>query len=339
MPETNPHRLGSVLSRFFYDFLVQQKGVSRHTILSYRDALRLLIRFAANFLHKPVADLAIEDLHSDMILAFLNHLEAERGAAIVTRNCRRAAIRSFFQYLSEVDLTKLEHCTRVLQIPPKRAPERPVDYLEAEEVTALLKQPDIRSPLGRRDRALLAFLYNTGARIQEALDLRIGSLQLDKPALVKLHGKGNKTRICPLWPETVDLLRALIAERQPTPGNEDRVFLNRRGEPITAAGTRYRLRRYVAKAAVQYPRLTTKDVTPHTFRHTAAVHLLAAGVDVNIVRGWLGHVSLDTTHHYAQIDLATKRRALEAAAANGVAGIGRVRWKPTDDLLSWLDNL
>lgn len=331
--------LGSALTRFFYEFLVEQQGVSRHTVLSYRDTWRLFLRFSSKTLDKPVANLSIDDMDSELVLSFLNHLEKARGVSIPTRNVRLAAIHSFFRFLSEQDPERLERCIRVLQVPFKRSPVRPVDYLEDEEVAALLKKPNPQTVLGRRDRTLLALLYNTGARIQEVLDLRISSLQLGSPAFVKLKGKGGKSRVCPLFPETTALLQTHIAERQPPPTQEDHLFLNRRGEALTAAGVRYRLRRYVASAITGRPRLAAKRVTPHTFRHTAAVHLLASGVDLNVVRGWLGHVNLDTTNHYAQIDMATKRRALEAAAANGAPRIRPIRWKPTADILSWLDQL
>ena len=171
---------------------------------------------------------------------------------------------------------------------------------------AILAQPDRSTVEGQRDHALLAFLYNTGARIQEALDLRPQALRLDSPACVRLYGKGRKERMCPLWPETVLLLRSLL-RRQPRADDEP-IFINRYGAPLGASGVRFKLTHYIAAAAKKVPSLASKNVTPHSFRHATAVHLVAAGVDITVIRSWLGHVSLDTTNHYAQANLETKQK-------------------------------
>ena len=201
---------------------------------------------------------------------------------------------------------------------------------------AILAQPDRSVLEGQRDHALLSILYNTGARIQEALDVRPRTVRFDSPACVRLYGKGRKERLCPLWPETVSLLKALL-QRQPRADDEP-IFVNRYGAPLGASGLRFRLAKYVQAAAKFVPSLTSKHVTPHSFRHAAAVHLVAAGVDITVIRSWLGHVSLDTTNHYAQANLETKRKALERLKPSSKTS-GPPRWKRDASVLAWLDSL
>jgi site-specific recombinase XerD len=295
--------------------LVQQRGASAHTVHAYRDSWRLFLRFVASRQRREVAALAFADLTGAEVLAFLEHVEHERHDSVTTRNCRLAALRSFFAFVAAHEPLAVGQCAEVLRVPVKRATRRTITYLDPEEVRAILAQPDRTTRSGQRDHALLALLYNTGARIQEALSLTPSAVRLDPPTQVRLMGKGRKERICPLWPETASLLAALL-EREP-PGQAEPIFVNRYGQPLRASGVRFRLRQYVAAAANSRPRLGEKHVTPHTFRHTAAVHLVAAGVDVTVIQSWLGHVSLDTTFLYAQANVETKRRALEQADRNG----------------------
>jgi site-specific recombinase XerD len=324
-----------LLHAYFYDWLINQRNTSHHTIVAYRDTWRLFLRFVAQSAQKAVAKLALADLGAAQVLAFLNHIEQERDVCISTRNCRLAALRSFFTFVADREPLAAVQCAEVLRIPTKRAPQRELDYLETEEVSAILAQPDCNTSEGQRDHALLALLYNTGARIQEALDLCPRAIRLNPPVQVRLYGKGKKERLCPLWPETADLISTLL---RGSPRQEDQpIFVNRYGHPLGAAGVRYKLRHYVQAAAQQAPSLKGKRVTPHTFRHSAAVALVAAGVDVTVIRSWLGHVHLDTTNRYAQANLATKRHALEQITD------GRptepARWKDDDELLNWLDTL
>jgi site-specific recombinase XerD len=227
-------------------------------------------------------------------------------------------------------------CEKVLRIPTKKAHQPVVNYLDADEVTAILRQPDRSTLEGQRDYALLALLYNTGARIQEALDLCPRSVRLRSPTQVKLFGKGRKERICPLWPETADLLTALL-KRQPQPDDEP-IFRNRYGEPLGAAGVRFKLHHYVQRAAEKMPSLKGKHVSPHTFRHAMGVAMVAAGVDITVIRSLMGHVSLDTTNHYARANLETKRQALEQVDTS-TRPAKPPRWKRDPDLLSWLNSL
>jgi site-specific recombinase XerD len=216
--------------------------------------------------------------------------DLRHSMAIGTRNCRLAAIRSFFNFVAGKEPTYIAQCAEILTVPIKRAPIPAPCYLELREVEAILAQPDRSTLEGMRDHALLSFLYNSGARIQEALDLCTEAIRFESPSCVRLHGKGRKERICPLWPETVMLLNKLL-ERQPRAPTE-RVFVNRYGEPLGASGVRFKLAAYVEAAAKTVPTLRSKHVTPHRFRHATAVHLVSAGVDITVIRSWLGHVSL-----------------------------------------------
>jgi site-specific recombinase XerD len=326
----------TLLRAFFYEWMVQQRNASLHTVRSYRDTWRLFLRFVADCRQQTVAQLRLADLAASEVSAFLNHAERERGDTIGTRNCRLAALRSFFGFVAGREPTVVAQCTEILHIPTKKAPIHAPCYLEPDEVKTILAQPDRSTIEGQRDHALLAFLYNTGARIQEALDVRPQALRFDSPACVRLYGKGRKERLCPLWPETVSLLRALL-RRQPRADDEP-IFVNRYGVPLGASGVRFRLAEYVAAAAKIEPSLASKHVTPHSFRHATAVHLVAAGVDITVIRSWLGHVSLDTTNHYAPANLETKRKALERLA-NSSRPSKPLPWKRDKTVLAWLDTL
>ena len=225
-----------------------------------------------------VSALRTEDLTGAEVLAFLQHIERDRHGSIGTRNCRLAAIRSFFSFVAEREPRAAKLCSEVLHVPFKRAPKKAMCYLESAEVSAILSQPDQATAEGQRDHTLISVLYNTGARIQEALDLRPQNVHLKSPTHVRLLGKGRKERISPLWPETADVIAALL-RRCPRRVDEP-LFINRYGEPLTASGFRFRLRQYVKAASQHVPTLSRKRITPHIFRHTTAVHLVAAGVDV-----------------------------------------------------------
>jgi site-specific recombinase XerD len=325
-----------LLQAFFQDWLGGQRNLSRHTVLSYRDTWRLFLRFVASRKARAVSQLVLKDLTEAEVLAFLRHCEDDRHTSIGTRNCRLAALRSFFHFVADREPTVAAHCAEVLRIPTKRAPKPALCYLEADEITAILDQPDQSTAEGQRDHVLLSLLYNTGARIQEALNLCPRALRLDPPTQVRLFGKGGKERICPLWPETAELLTALL-RRQPRAEDEP-IFLNRFGRPLGAAGVRFKLHQYIRAAAQRVPSLTSKRVSPHTFRHSTAVSLVSAGVDVTVIRSWLGHARLDTTNHYARASLETKRQALELVDPSVRPG-KPPRWKSDPELLAWLDAL
>jgi site-specific recombinase XerD len=328
--------LPKLMYSYFHEWLTQQRNASQRTVSAYRDAWRLFLRFVSARQKKKVAVLGLESLTDTEVLAFLQYVEQERKVTIRTRNCRLAAIRSFFSFVAAHEPLAAQHCAEVLRVPFKKAPQRALCYLESTEVSALLSQPDRTKMEGQRDHALLSFLYNTGARIQEALNLRPQDMHLKSPAHVTLLGKGRKERISPVWPETAELLAALL-RRHPRRSDEA-VFVNRYGEPLTASGFRFRLRQYVQAATCKTPTLSRKRITPHVFRHTTAVHLISAGVDVTVIRSWLGHVHLDTTNHYAQASLEMKRKALEQVDSK-LRPSKPPHWKRDADLLAWLDSL
>lgn len=331
-----PDPFPRLLHVFFTEWMVEQRNASVHTVRSYRDTWRLFLRFVAGRLGKPVVRLALNDLTAAEVGAFLRHVEDDRGDTIGTRNCRLSALRSFFGFVAAREPEAIAQCAAILHVPMKKAPVRAPDYLEPEEVRAILSQPDRSTLAGQRDHALLSFLYNTGARIQEALDVTAQAIRFESPACVRLQGKGRKERISPLWPETVELLKALL-DRMPRPADAP-VFVNRYGAPISASGVRFKLAAYVTAAEKDIPGLAAKRVTPHSFRHATAVHLVAAGVDITVIRSWLGHVSLDTTNHYAQANLETKRRALERVETPDPDG-NPPSWRRDQSVLDWLDTL
>lgn len=334
-----PTSLGRSLRGFFADHLPKVRGASPHTVQSYRDALVLLLRFIAVRGRRAVAFLDFDDIAPEDILAFLDHLETERSNGATTRNARLAAIHAFARYTAAGHPEHLERCQRILAIPFKRAHQRVVEYLEAEELRAILDAPDCTTAEGRRDHALLLTLFNTGARVQEIVDLRPCDLQLVRPLQVRLCGKGRKERICPLWPHTADILRTLLAERRMDPTATSTLFRNRRGEPLTRFGVRYLLRKYVTIARSAVPTLSVKRVHPHTMRHTTAVHLLQAGVDLVTISHWLGHASVETTNRYAAVDLETKRAALVKARPLGKIDVGLAEWRTNASILKWLESL
>jgi site-specific recombinase XerD len=260
-----PAPFTNLLHTFFHEWLGQQRNLSRHTVLSYRDTWRLFLRFVSTRQHRPIVALSLSDMDTPVVLAFLQYLEKERGVSIGTRNCRLSALHAFFAYVAQKEPTAIAQCAAIAHIPTKKTSHPAMAYLEADEVEAILKQPDQSKLVGQRDYVLLAFLYNTGARIQEALDVTLAAIRFDPPAQVELFGKGRKTRVCPLWPETVKLIKALL-KRNPRDKHEQ-IFVNCYGRPLGQVGVRFKLNQYVQRAAKTMPSLTKKDISPHSFRH------------------------------------------------------------------------
>ena len=324
---------------FFEDYLACQRNLSRNTIQSYRDAMKLFLQFAAAQRKKPAARLLVADIDHRLITGFLEHLEDTRNNSIQTRNHRLVVLRSLFKYISLREPLFLDCSRKILAIPLKRGAELPeIHYLEKEELAALIAAVDRNTPLGRRDYGLLLFMYNTGSRVQETADARISWLSLGKPYKAEILGKGRKWRSCPLWESTVQVLRDLISERKARDGCQDYLFLNRFGEPLSRAGIADIIQRYTARAAATMASLRAKKVTPHTIRHTTAMHLLQSGVEVNVIRSWLGHVNLATTNRYVEIDLEMKTEALRACELPMGRGLP-ARWRSKPDILTWLESL
>jgi site-specific recombinase XerD len=332
--------LGQLVQSFFADHLVVQKGLRLGSVRSYRDTLRLFLCFVTDQTHQPISRLSLQDLTFDRVLCFLKYLETDRGNHARTRNQRRAALNTFFAYLALRVPEMLATCQQVAAIPVKRTAAPATHYLEEEEIAALLRRLPRQGRHAMRDRTLLLFLYNTGARVQEAADVRVQHLDFEPPAKVHLHGKGDKWRICPLWDQTVSHLRLLLSERRPAPALAEPVFCARRNVALTRYGIYKIVRRHGASWDTAGPE--PRRVTPHLFRHTAAVHLLESGVAVNVIRGWLGHVSLDTTNRYAELTLRAKAAALRACEPVCTASAGcrsDAVWKDDRALLDWLNAL
>jgi site-specific recombinase XerD len=334
-----PNALASTLRAFFGDHLPTIRGVSPHTIRSYRDSAALLLRFIASTTGRPVVTLDVPDLTVDHIVAFLQHLEQQRHVTATTRNVRLAAIHAFARFLAGQEPTYLDQAQRLLGIPFKRARPRPISYLEYEEVAAVLASVDRSTRPGRRDYILLATMFNTGARVQEILDLRARDLQLSKPYQLRLVGKGRKVRWCPLWPQTAQLLRAWCLEQQLDLRADAPVFVNQRGLPLTRFGVRFILGKHVRRAAQHQPSLLTKRLHPHSMRHSTAVHLLKSGVDLPTIAHWLGHASVNTTNRYVTVDLELKRKALARAAPLGTSRSSPASWRRDPSVLEWLEAL
>ena len=338
-----PTALARAVRRFFEEYLPGLRGLSAHTIHSYRDTLVLFLRFAATDARCKIERLDLVHIAADRVLAFLTHLEQVRHNGIATRNARLAAIHTFARFLCSERPDHIAQLQAVLAIPFKRgAREQPVEYFEGEEMATFLASIDRRTSRGTRDYALFALLFNTGARVQEVLNLQLADVRLERPYQVRLVGKGNRVRVCPIWPGTAQLLRAHIERRRVDDGSPSatRLFSNQRGGPLTRFGVRYLLRRYLAAGAAITPTLSAKRLHPHSLRHTTAIHLLKAGVDFATISQWLGHSSLTTTMRYARADLDLKRAALAQVFPDALAppSAGRVRLD-TSDLTGWLRRL
>jgi integrase/recombinase XerD len=330
--------LSGLIQSFFQQHLAQARGASPHTIRAYRDTLRLFLEHLAKQLHRGVDRLTLTDVTSQVVLEFLLNLEAQRGNQAVTRNCRLAALRSWVRHLLHHDPEHADQYARILALPAKRTIHVQPDYLEPEQFRLVLNQVDMRSRSGLRDGALLLFLYNTGARVSEALLMRWTDVCLTRPWQVRLHCKGGKERICPLWKQTADLLRRLQCVALVSAPSQ--VFLNSHGQPLTRDGVAYLLRQYYQLARKQHSSLPKPSIHPHVLRHSCAVALLQAGIDLTAIRDYLGHSSVATTGRYLQTNLAMKREVLNQFWKR--AGLERgqpKRWRPTRGLLACLESL
>lgn len=326
--------LAPVLEKFFTDRLRRQRDVSANTVAAYRDAFRLLLRFALQQLGKPPSAILLAEIDADLIAGFLDHLEKARHNSVRTRNARLAAIHSFFRFVALEEPAASGVCLRVLAIPTKKARRRLVTSLNRAEVEALLAAPDRRTWLGRRDHALLFLCVQTGLRVTELRSIRRRDLTLTAGPHVRCSGKGRKERCTPLTREVVLVLRPWLAER---PGQPDSpAFPSRRGTTLSTDAVERMVARYATAAAASCRSLRTKNVTPHVLRHTAAVTLLQAGVDRAIIALWLGHESVETTQMYLDADLSTKERAIARTAPFRV---GARRYRPPDSLLAFLEGL
>ncbi|NDY94372.1 tyrosine-type recombinase/integrase [Wenzhouxiangella limi] len=321
----------ALVQTFFTSYLIDQRAVSPRTVTTYRDAFTLLLEHAERTLGKAPASLALADIDETLILSFLDDLETRRGNAVRTRNARLAAIRSFLQFATHRDVANLATMTAALSVPMKRF-ERPiVGFLSREQMFAVLDLPG-KDWLATRDRLLLHLLYNSGARVSELVSIRVDDIVTDDGACVRLLGKGRKRRTVPLWKNTAKRVRAWLA-LEGAPTGEGPLLPTRQGAFMTRANAAQRLAIAVKHATERRPELAMLTISPHTIRHTTAMHLLQSGVDISVIALWLGHESPATTHHYVEADLAMKERALARLEAPEHPSY---RYRPPDSLIGFL---
>jgi integrase/recombinase XerD len=335
----NPTDFSIHVTTFLTHYLAAQRNVSPNTIKAYRDVFTLLLRFCRGVQGIALERLRLEHIDVSLVEAFLDHLEKERHYAPRTRNHRLAALHAFFRYVQSEEPDRMLQCQKILAIPLRRHAHTIVGYLSKEELAEILAQPDLRSREGRRDAVLLSVLYDTGARVQELINLSAGDVRLDPPAQVRLMGKGRKMRAVPLMENTAQLLRDHMHENglNRTEQFDQPLFRNRRCERLSRSGIRYILQKYVQKTRRTRPSLSQK-VSPHTLRHTKGMHLLQSGVSLEIIRDFLGHADVKTTQIYARANLEMKRRALEKISNS--SPVPKIpSWQQNKNLLEWLHSL
>ena len=327
------------VTSFLTHYLAAQRNLSPNTIKAYRDVFTLLLRFCRDVRGIPPEKLRLEHVDVSLVETFLDHLETERKSSPRTRNHRLATLHAFFRYVQAEEPAHMLQCQRILAIPLRRHARPTVAYLSKEELTEILAQPDLRTSEGRRDAVLLSVLYDTGARVQELIDLSVGDVRLDSPAQLRLMGKGRKMRAVPLLDNTIQLLHDHLQENHlDRPEQFDKpLFQNARGQRLSRSGIRYILQKYLGRARSKRPSLNRK-VSPHTLRHAKGMHLLQSGISLDMIRDFLGHVDVKTTQIYARANLEMKRNALERITdSSPVRTIPT--WQQNKDLLDWLRSL
>src|SRR3990167_11153055 len=334
-----PTDFAKYLTDFLSVYLPTQKNVSKNTIHSYRDTFKLLLRYCQDVKGLPVERLTLERLDSQWITDFLDWLEEDRKCSISTRNQRLAALHSFFRYVQAEEPAGMFHFQKITAIPIKRVKRTVVEYLSHEAIKLLLSQPDKHTLKGRRDLTLMSVLYDTGARVQELIDIKVRDVILQDPATIILTGKGNKIRRVPLMKNTVALLKAYILDHQLAQPwrNEEPLFINYQHRKLTKEGIAFIIAKYV-QSARQLSSIIPIKIKPHMLRHSKAMHLLQAGVNLIYIRDFLGHVDIKTTEIYAKADTETKRKAIENLYPDLIDS-NLPDWNQDQALLSWLSSL
>lgn len=308
-PQKSPPSFAALVQTYFTEHLTQHRALSPQTIAAYRDAFMLFLGFAESRLGKTPTTMALADITPDLIMAFLDHLECQRHNSVRSRNARLAALRSFLKFAAHRDVSSLQVIERALGVPVKRF-ERPMfGYLSREEMLAVIGTSD-GTWTGQRDQLLFLLLYNVGARVSEITAVKVGDVVLEAgAACVHLHGKGRKQRSVPLWRSTIKSIRAWL-KLNPQFDAASALLPNRDGQAMSRSNVAKRLALAVQATAETLPNLAKRHISPHSIRHTTAMHLLQAGVDMSVIALWLGHESPETTHQYVEADLAMKERAL-----------------------------
>ena len=334
MKEKTNISLATLLQNFFCQRLISQRGASPQTIASYRDTFCLLFRYAKEMKNKEPASLVLTDINADFILKFLDYLEIKRGNCQRTRNLRLAAIRSFMNYISYQVPDSLFVISQVIAIPLKKFDRPSLEFLTRDEVEAIIEAQDKLTFSGHRDFVMFMTMYNTGARVSEIISLKVSDINLEDKAYIIVNGKGRKQRAVPLWNSTKHHLKNWLFQIKAYPS--DAVFPGRCGKPLSRSGVEYSLRLATKKAAEKFPSLKKRKISPHTLRHTTALHLLQSGVDITVIALWLGHESPATTHLYVEADMTMKENALKKLQDPSLKS---VRYKPSDSILSFLESL
>ena len=326
------------LRRYLVEYMISIRNLSKNTQLSYRDTYRMVLSFVGKYLRKDVDLILVSDITPDIIKRFLLELESIRSCSIRTRNQRLAAVKALAKYIASQAPEYAEWCRLLYAIPLKKAERKLITYLEKNEMEAMLDAPNTKTEQGIRDRALMLFLYNTGARADEAANILIRDIYIPlrkcETPIATILGKGRKTRTCPLWQNTCKALETIIGNRD----DEEHLFVNRYGEPITRHGIYDMVTRYASTLYDKYPNMRTKRVTPHTIRHTTATHLLLSGVDINTIRAWLGHVSINTTNIYAEVSIEMKSSMLDKCDMPDLK-VSKKHWRDDRKLMDFLDSL
>ena len=334
-----PTNFAKYLTEFFSEYLSRQKNVSRNTIISYRDTFKLFIHYCQEVKKIPAEKITLEILSSELLIDFLNFLETNRKCSIATRNQRLAALHAFFRHIQAEEPEGILHFQKIVAIPIKKAKKPTVEYLIPDAVKILLKQPDKHTPKGRRDLTLISLLYDSGARVQELIDIKIRDVILQEPAIIILTGKGDKIRRVPIMKNTVTLLRRYFLENNLNQAskNEAPLFTNKQHHKLTKEGVAFIISKYV-RLARQTSTIVPKKVNPHMFRHSKAMHLLQTGVNLIYIRDFLGHVDIKTTEIYARADTETKRKAIENLYPD-LINSDLPDWSRDHALLAWLSEL
>lgn len=333
-----PTNLSIHLTNFLSHYLAGQRNLSPNTIKAYRDVFMLLLRFCRDVKDIPLEKLCIEQIDVALVEQFLGHLGRNRNCTMRTLNHRLTTIHAFFRYLQAESPEHLLQCQRILGIPLQRFVCETVEYLSKEHLTVLLAQPDLTTQNGRRDAVLLSILYDTGARVQELIDMTVGDLRLTNPAQIRILGKGRKVRVVPLMQNTVQILQLHLQEHHlNTPEKFDYpLFQSHHGKCLSRSGVRYIFQKYAQKTRKQHPEFN-QSISPHSMRHTKGMHLLQGGVSLDIIRDFLGHVDIKTTEIYAHANLEMKRAAIEKVSTAPVPKLPS--WKENKSLLQWLQSL
>lgn len=334
-PASPAPSFAALVQAYFAEYLTQQRALSAQTIAAYRDAMVLFLQFAQSHLGKAPVAMTLAELTPELLTAFLDHLEQQRHNCVRSRNARLAALRSFLKFAAHRDVASLQVLERALGIPVKRFEHPMFGYLSPEEMQAVIQAPP-SSWIGQRDHLLFLMLYNAGARVSEITRVTVGDVVLEEhAACVHLHGKGRKQRSVPLWHSTIKAIRAWL-KQNPNLGAGDPLLPTRNGQAMTRTNVSLRLAAAVQTASKRYPDLVSRAVSPHTIRHTTAMHLLQAGVDISVIALWLGHESPVTTHQYVQADLAMKEQALAKLHEPD----GKLqRYRAPDSLIGFLKSL